>query len=86
MHESVKVIFAVLGPIIFLFSETAGCVMTDRGFKRDCDRLVACNFVTVLQFSMSAIFYLGTEISNQHLSREDKIALRNGVDAGIVCR
>jgi hypothetical protein len=153
MQQSVKVIMAVIGPIIFLFSETMGCVLTDRGFKRSCERLVgeqrasapnarseralnernkrteigatsaaseralraseryeratasdrvgfhaltsrvfcarfahaASNFVTVLQFSLSAIFFLGTEISNQHLTRQDKIAMR-GVDVGVTCR
>ncbi|GMI21448.1 hypothetical protein TeGR_g9945, partial [Tetraparma gracilis] len=68
MQQSVKVIMAVIGPIIFLFSET-----------------MASNFVTVLQFSLSAIFFLGTEISNQHLTRQDKIAMR-GVDVGVTCR
>ena len=59
--------------------------MTEDNYS-DCERLGFANFATVFQSAASALFYLGTEISNQHLSREDKIALRNNIDAGYVIR
>jgi hypothetical protein len=84
MQRSVKVMCGLIGPCLYLFAEMAGCHLNEIK-PADCTRLESTNWATVFQFLSSALFYLGTEISNQHLSLEDMIALRN-VDAGYVVR
>jgi hypothetical protein len=84
MQRSAAVAVGAVGPIVFLFAEAAGCYSTEDK-PVDCDRLGQTNWTTVLQLVCSAVFYLGSEINNQHLTQENRIAL-SSVDAGFVVR
>ena len=70
--------------MVFLFAETASCILTEEDF-RDCDILVHSNLLVTSQLLATTALYLVSEMSNQHLSYKDTIAFRN-VDAGYIVR
>jgi hypothetical protein len=81
MKKSVVACMAVAGPSLYLFAETAGCVLTEENFMQQCARLQDCNWAVTFQLLTSAVFYTGTGITHANITSSDLMSLQK-VDAG----
>jgi hypothetical protein len=81
LKRSAAMIGGIAIPTVYLFAETAGCVLTEGDIDLSCSRLRETNWAVAFQFVSLSCFFICSNIAHRHLTMDDLISFHN-VDAG----